>query len=448
MGSKLGTISMFASHSKISLPTPVALVGLGLSNRAVEKLLLQLGYRTDQICYFDDKLSDSVVSDPELLKQKGVRTLVVSPGYPLSKSWIAEMRQKGVELTSELAIAGSLLENEKLIGITGSLGKSTTTSLIGVGLQAAGIEVFVGGNLGIPLATYVSEVLAGQRKRATWLVLELSSFQLENLGSLKFDYSLFTYLCPNHLERYESLKHYYDTKATLADRTKHGVWANAQSADLKNYFSTSSRVQWADLKTQSLFSAHDWQRKKLVGTHNEENIYMVSLLLQELGFWNTKSKEALLNFKGLPHRMELVSDKGPVFINDSKATTMESVSSAVKSVFHESRFKDGGGALWVLLGGRDKKLPWGELQSLSTLEEASRLKFVFFGECRETAATLSRLPGLQLETLAATMKELRRRVEPRDWVLLSPGGTSLDEFKNFEDRGEHFSAWAKELWNL
>lgn len=433
------------------LPTPIALVGLGMSNRALEKLLLVSGFTPDSILHFDDKIADGVLNDPELLKERGVKTLIVSPGYPLAKEWIVSLRAEGVLVTSELAVAGSLLEDEKLIGITGSLGKSTTASLVGVGLEAAGKRVFVGGNLGFPLADYVLQVNQGTRARAEWVVLELSSFQLENLGALHFDCSLFTYFCSNHLERYSGLEEYYQTKASLLPRTKQRSFGNAQSRELVQYFKSYSldQIQWSDLKSQKLFTDNDWSKKSLVGTHNQENLSLVASLLNELGVWNDSVKNALLAYKGLPHRMELLATKGPFFINDSKATAMESVRSAVQSVLDEKRFQEGGGKLWVLLGGRDKKLPWNELSSLGGLAQSlgeARLGFMFFGECRATVASASGLKGLQADSLRKALELLRSQTQSQDWVLLSPGGTSLDEFINFEDRGRMFAQWVKDIW--
>jgi UDP-N-acetylmuramoylalanine--D-glutamate ligase len=262
-----------------------------------------------------------------------------------------------------------------------------------------------------------------------------------------------TYFCSNHLERYRDLEHYYDVKRIVFDRAE-TCFSNAASPELHNYLErhgllSSPKLREISLSTQSLLSRAEFDRKALVGEHNCENLAVAAAVLNECGVWSETVKEALLKFPGLAHRMERV-DLGagaPLFINDSKATALESVLTAVHSVLADPAFrKDPSRKLLCLFGGRDKKHPWEKLSELRS--DTQRLDVLFFGECAETAADRSGLVGRSFKTLRLAMEAARTQASSKDWVLLSPGGTSLDEFKNFEDRGRKFSEWARELWSL
>jgi len=434
-----------------TLASPVVLVGLGISNVSVRRLLEHVGTPSSEILSFDDKGSDGAISSPDELVRRGVRTLVVSPGYPLSKPWIADMRKRGVAVTSEIDYAARFLENEKVVAITGSLGKSTTTSLIGEGLRASGRPYFFGGNLGFPLADYVLGCLKGDRARADFVALELSSFQLECAENLPMYLSVISYFCSNHLERYDSLEHYYDTKRIVLDRVQERCFTNAASPELHGYLERRGLLKnpkVTEVKTpQSLLSRADFDHKALVGEHNCENIAVAAEVLNALGIWTPAVKQALLAFPGLAHRMERVEIGAgkPLFINDSKATALESVLTAIHSVLEDPAFKKvSNRKLVCLVGGRDKKHPWEKLQELQS--KAASLEMVFFGECADDAFRRSGLAGTSYKTLRAALEACRSHVSDESWVLLSPGGTSLDEFKNFEDRGRKFAEWARELW--
>jgi UDP-N-acetylmuramoylalanine--D-glutamate ligase len=171
----------------------------------------------------------------------------------------------------------------------------------------------------------------------------------------------------------------------------------------------------------------------LVGEHNLDNMSVAMTVVEKMQ-WPAKAQEAMRAFPGLAHRMENVGRfQNILFINDSKATTMDSVLQAFKSVQKQAR-----GHVHLLLGGRDKNLPWSQL---SVLKNVTNLQIHFFGEFGEGAKTQSQLPGSSEKTLQQCLATLKNTLQPQDIVLLSPGGTSLDEFKNFEDRGDFFKRW-------
>jgi UDP-N-acetylmuramoylalanine--D-glutamate ligase len=418
------------------LPLPIAIVGLGISGTAARDLLTIGGVPHDAILTFDEKapLAD-FRSGPDLLERGKPKTLVVSPGVPLSSSWVKSAIQQGIRISSELSLANRVLTTERVIAITGSVGKSTTTCLLRAALEKFSNAFFVGGNLGIPLASYAIEILEHKRLVAEWVVLELSSYQLENFPELRADFSVLTYLTSNHLERYPSKDDYFQTKWNLESHTKHCYILNKNGGELSAWVQQHKRPQvrwlWTD-RNSKLNSQYQLNDCQLLGSHNLDNIAMAAEVAW-LAEWPEAAYEGFRTFRGLPHRVEnLGLIKGVRIINDSKATTMESVKTAIASTL-ESISK--GQWLHLLLGGKDKNLPWKEL---SVLASRSNLKFYFFGECRGLAQTQTALSGDQFSGLLDAAEAAFLQAKAGDSILLSPGGTSLDQFNNFEERGDVF----------
>lgn len=426
-----------------NLKTPIAIVGMAKSGEAALNLLLSLGIPKQSILTFDIKLDSADYKDPQQLMENGQpKTLVVSPGVPLTAQWIQDAKRGGVKITSELTLASSCLKGEKIIGVTGSVGKSTTVSILGAGLQSFSSSYFVGGNLGIPFAQYALDVVTNKRPQADWIVLELSSYQLENCEYLQLDYSAITYFTSNHLERYESLEHYYETKWMIQSITKNKMLLNTEGGDLVPYFEKTKpngKVILVSVKDTGLekFKLNEAQ---LIGQHNQDNLALAATIAIEAG-WPYKAIDGMKAFQGLVHRLENVGTiKGIRFINDSKATAMDSVLIAATAAFDTLSEK---GRLFLLLGGRDKNLPWQDLQPLKSL---NGIEFIFFGECREIAQHKSLLPGPSFPTMKEALVFCFTQAKNDDTVLLSPGGTSLDEFKSFEDRGNYFKATIKKYF--
>ncbi|MGZ3768401.1 MAG: UDP-N-acetylmuramoyl-L-alanine--D-glutamate ligase [Bdellovibrio sp.] len=419
-----------------NLKTPIVIVGMGKSGEAAYRLLLNAGFKPDSIFTFDSKLNIAKFNDSDTLMNKvAPKTLVVSPGVPLSSLWIQKAKENGVQITSEISLACSCLTTERVIGVTGSVGKSTTVSLLEAGLKAFSPNSFVGGNLGTPFASYSADILEGKRNRADWVVLELSSYQLENCEHLNLDYSAITYFTSNHLERYENIEHYYRTKWHILSLTKNTMFLNSEGGDLVSYYKTNGPQQEQikiSSKKDNHLSTFKLENAELIGQHNQDNLALASSLALSAG-WPISAIEGMKSFKGLSHRLENVGTfKGIRFINDSKATAMDSVLIAASAAYETL---DVDGKLILLLGGRDKNLPWQELNSLKNF---SKTKFIFFGECREIAQNKSRLPGESFVHLEEALQDVFNQAKTHDTVLLSPGGTSLDEFKSFEDRGNFF----------
>jgi UDP-N-acetylmuramoylalanine--D-glutamate ligase len=421
---------------------PIAIVGLGLSGEAARRLLTRNGVRKEDLCVFDDRPGAGDYHDPaKLLEERQPATLVVSPGYPLAKEWIREFRERGGAVTSELALALYFLTNERLIGVTGSVGKSTTVSLLEAGFQRFSPDSFLGGNIGRPLADYVVDLQERKRKVAPWIVLELSSYQLENCGNLRCEYSAVTHLTPNHMERYASLEEYYAAKWELVKRTTKAVILNRHGGDLQKWAKgkrEEAEILWTDQNDEELDYLH-LHRARLLGSHNQDNLAVAAKLAREAG-WPPESFEGMKEFPGLPHRMENLGEVGGVrFVNDSKATTMESAKTAAFGLYDQMDRKK---QLVLLLGGKDKNLPWEELNELKKIQ---KLRPVFFGAVGERAKAGCGLDGPVFAKLGDAIAHLPEIARAGDTVLLSPGGTSWDEFKNFEERGKFFAERVKKL---
>ncbi len=412
---------------------PIAVVGLGIAGEAALDLLLSAGVSRSEIATFDDK-NPADFNDPDhLIRSFRPKTLVVSPGVALSKLWIQSFQNAGGIITSELSLACQVLTTERIIGITGSLGKSTVASLLESGLNSFSKCGFVGGNLGLPLSVYVKKILAGDT-RADWIVLELSSYNLENCVELHCDIGAITYLTPNHLERYQSLSHYYKTKWHLSEITSGPMILNSNGGDLSFFakgFSHPGGLVFTDQNDTEIKDLNP-NESQLLGAHNRDNFALACKIALKAG-WPTTSIQAMKSFAGLPHRVEnLGVHNGVLFVNDSKATTIKSVITAAGSLRASVN-----GCIHLLIGGKDKSLPWSELGVLSQL---SPIKFYFFGECRKTAHDVSALLGEEFLRLADAIDAAKKSAQSNDLILLSPGGTSLDEFKNFEERGSFFKS--------
>ncbi|MCK6597091.1 MAG: UDP-N-acetylmuramoyl-L-alanine--D-glutamate ligase [Bdellovibrionaceae bacterium] len=436
------------ANLKTQIQPPVGIIGLGKSGLSAKKLLSLVGYSSKEIVTFDNNPSGASSAntpdyscDQDFLSQSGVRSVIVSPGFPLEHTLIKSLREQGVKITSEINLASFFLKNENVIGITGSLGKSTTTSLIGAGLKAIDDKAFVGGNLGTPFCEYaINLVESSFKSRAQWLVLELSSYQLENMSELKLAIAAITYLTPNHLERYQNLEHYYETKWSIFNHGHAQAFLNKKGGDLFafankkisaiNNTRAEQEIIWADpndmkLKDFSLTEAN------ILGKHNQDNLALAAHILLATGL-NQNCIDAMKKFSGLSHRLEVIKKtKDILIVNDSKATTIDSVMTAVNSCLEERLYQ----RVLLLLGGKDKQLPW--LQLKSTLQNP-KVKVIYFGYSGLAIKSIVDIEGPYFNTLNTLLENIETLLQPKDILLFSPGGTSHDEFKNFEERGDFF----------
>lgn len=393
----------------------------------------------------------------ELLDSADV--LCLSGGVPLTLPIVAEAVKRGIPLSNDTQIFMEVVPC-KTIGITGSAGKTTTTTLVGqMARNVHGKKAYVGGNIGDPLINHVDRM-----DRDNIAVLEISSFQLDQM-TISPNVAAILNITPNHLDRHGSMESYTASKgrilefqskedAAILGRDDHGAWNLRNKVKGKLFtFSLNELEQGLDgtylhegllnLRDGNLYLPLILREKILLrGDHNVLNVLAACAIGYAAGFTLDAMLEAVAGFRGVPHRLELVRElRGVHWYNDSIATAPERSMAAIRS-FDEP--------IVLMLGGRDKNLPWDDLAQLI----ARRVDHVvLFGEAAEKIAeTLRRLGQDEQRFTISRAHHLRDAVlqaaevaEAGDVVLLSPGGTSFDEFKDFAERGERFRTWVQEL---
>lgn len=375
--------------------------------------------------------------------------VVVSPGVPLALPEIQEARRQGVPVMAEVELSARLLPPLPIVGITGTNGKSTTTALAGA-LLGRDRRVFVGGNLGTPLAELI---LSGRAVDA--VVLELSSYQLEGIERFRPTVAALLNITPDHLDRYRDVETYALAKARIFANQQPGDWAVANARDPRamalagsgrgdlatfGFGPPAPRAARAPEAGGALWLSagdlaperYEVRSRALRGRHNLENAMAAALCARLLGVPGREVQAGLAAFPGLPHRLELVRERGGVeWVNDSKATNVDSTAVGL-AAFPASRPH-----VVLILGGRGKRAPYAPLRALFQ----DRVKAVL--TIGEDAPALSRelagaAPIEPVETLAAAVARAAALTGSGDVVLLSPACASFDQFKSYEHRGETF----------
>lgn len=391
----------------------------------------------------------------ELLE--GCDVLCLSGGVPTTLPIVTEAARRGIELSNDTRI---FLEAApcKTLGITGSAGKTTTTSLVGEMARLHMAEsgkgrAYTGGNIGDPLLNYVDEMKPGDLA-----VLEISSFQLEQMDRSP-NIAAVLNITPNHLDRHGSMAAYTAAKQRILDfqsakdtavlgRDDAGAWGLREDVKGRLYTFSLRPLEeglsgaYLEDGLLSLRDGHAYvplllrEKVQLRGDHNVSNVLAAFTLGMAAGLTLNPMLEAAEDFRGVPHRLELVRERDGVrWYNDSIATAPER-SMADMRAFSEP--------IVLLLGGRDKDLPWGPLAEL-VRERAARV--VLFGEAAEKigkaldAAGVDQASVVRCEGLEEAVRKAADLARPGDVVLFSPGGTSFDAFKDFAERGERFREW-------
>jgi len=437
-----------------------AVLGFGLTGKAMIRFLLEKEKRNNLYIYNDDPVADP--DELHVFTARGVTALIgrdqfpclekmdqliLSPGFDGHQDRFKPIREKGIEIISEIEFASQRMRG-RVIGVTGTNGKSTTVSLIHHLLVSAGRDAKLAGNIGRPLVENLDEITA-----RTDVVLELSSFQLEEIIRFRPRIALLLNLTPDHLDRYPSMAEYAAAKLRIFANQLEEDAAIVNEDDpflLKNNsrFGRARRFGFSLKKAlpQGAFLADDEVRlrigdreerislsgNQLRGRHNLENILAAFLACRLAGVGADFLEKGLSSFRGLPHRMESVGRVGGVeFINDSKATNVDAVAKSVSGIDRD---------LVLILGGKDKG------GDFSTLIDPLRQKTVKILLIGKAAGTIER----QLHPLSAKLrrvKDLREAVivgyqslqsRGRGIVLLAPACASFDMFHNFEHRGDTF----------
>jgi UDP-N-acetylmuramoylalanine--D-glutamate ligase len=363
---------------------------------------------------------------------------VVSPGVALDDPFVERLRAAGVELLGDIELFARAAQ-APVIGITGSNGKSTVTTLVGEMAGAAGLNAGVGGNLGTPAL----DLLDPARQL---YVLELSSFQLETTDSLQCVSSTILNISPDHLDRHGSLDGYIAAKArvyngaqtAVTNRDDRATHTDAHRARRIVSFGLDAPMagHWGLVEhAGEHWLAHGAERLlpigelKIQGLHNAANALAALALAQAAGIPRPGQLNALRRFKGLPHRCEWVAESdGITWINDSKGTNVGATLAALQGL--------SGPLLW-LGGGQGKGQSFTALRT--PLRDKARAAILFGADAAQIEQDLSRaVPVVRVPDLSAAVAEARKLAQTGDRVLLSPACASLDQFKNYEERGQRF----------
>ncbi len=360
--------------------------------------------------------------EEETLAQ-GFDLVVKSPGVPGETSLITGARALGIPVWSEIELGARFLANP-ILGVTGTNGKTTTSELLGAIFRAAGRPVEVAGNVGRPLTA-----LVGALDDSTWIVCELSSFQLEDVELLRPRIAVLLNLEPDHLDRHGTFEWYVDAKLRIFE---------AQTEDdiaiVPRGFGpvpgAASRVE---------FGADDPlpAEPALPGEHNRENAAAASAAARAAGIPDEAIAAALVSFPGVPHRIELVRElHGVRYVNDSKATNAAAALRAVAAL-RDSR-------LHVILGGLGKNESYAPLAD--ALDSQDRA-YLIGDAASEIAAALEEagISFIQCGALAKALAAARASAHSGDVVLLSPACASFDQFRDFEERGDEFRRLVEQL---
>lgn len=391
-----------------------------------------------------------------------VDLIVVSPGVPLNTPCFEAAREANIPMMSEIDLACAQIQ-EPIIAITGTNGKTTTTSLIGEMLKEDGRKVFVGGNIGKPLIDYVTEGL-----KCDMIVLEISSFQLELTQKLLPTVAVFTNIEEDHLDRYGEMQNYVNAKKRLlkaCDRSS-TVVLNFDSPNVKRFKEESvGKLMWftkqdpmkvsgffaeefcgayLDAKNKRVVAKIDGQDEvydltqfRLFGEHNKENLLAAICAARSQGVSPLAIQKVIQGFKGVPHRLEFVRKKdGVFFFNDSKGTNVMSVQRSL-GAFHAN-------PIILIAGGKDKNSDYSPLTDL--VRDRCKV-LILLGEAKEK---MNRALGDFAETyLVGTFEEAillaYQKSRSGDIILLSPGCSSYDMFRNYEERGDYFKKLVTQL---
>ena len=430
-------------------------VGLAKSGVSAANLLHKLGANvtvTDE--KGEETLSDNVkklekgislkLNGHDSVNINGIDLTIISPGVPWDSPFLNKIREKGIRIMSEVEFAFQQLQ-APFIAITGTNGKTTTTTLTGEMLKRGGKKVFVGGNIGNPLC---EEVLNGGKSE---LVLsEISTFQMEGSETFKPYISAILNITPDHLDRHESMDEYIELKKrvfinqdendymilNLDDEITAGFSTEVRGK--KVFFSRLKEVEnGAFVREDKIIFKNDGREEtvcslkdlKLIGVHNIENTLASVAISGICGISGKIMRDVISEFKGIKHRMELVREiRGIRFINDSKGTNVGATVKSLQS-FNEP--------IILIAGGKDKGSDYLPLKGL--IEE--RVKFlILIGDAKKKIA--KNLNGfknrIEADTLENAVKEGYKRAKSGDIVLLSPACASFDMFRDYEDRGEQF----------
>jgi len=376
--------------------------------------------------------------------------IIPSPGVPADTPALCAARESGVTVWSEIELADRFLDG-LLIGITGSNGKTTTTSLIAHILKQAGVPTILAGNIGTPLISCVEET-----NDKTVTVVELSSFQLELIETFRPNISVFLNLTPDHLDRHKTFETYAAAKARIFENQWHSDYAvlNADDPATTQLVPSKPQVYWFSRKqrvtqgafvreSEIVFRREGEERRvmstqdiPLPGAHNLENVLAAVTAACLAGVQPEAIANAARSFAGVEHRIEFVAEIGGVrYYNDSKATNVDATLKALEAF---------PGRILVILGGKDKGSDYTALQK--SLRQRAILALLIGAAAEKIEKQIAGAVAIeQAGTLERALEISWHAARPGDIVLLAPACASFDQFQNYEHRGRVFKELVRQM---
>ena len=433
----------------------VLVVGLGKSGVASALFIKERGAR---VTVSDAKPEEQLRNEIPVLLDHGIavetgghgeRTfrgqdlIVVSPGVPVDAPLLVQARAVGEPVIGEIELAAQFLHGP-VAAITGSNGKTTTTSLAGEVLTGGGLPTLVGGNIGTPAISLVSHANPN-----TWIVLEVSSFQLETIATFRPHIAVILNVTPDHLDRHRTFQAYVDAKArifenqqstdfavlnkddttceALADRVRANLFWFSRKREVKQgAWVHDGRIWFRDSKSQEIMLVSEIPLK---GAHNVENVLAGVCIGLLAGAKPNEIRQAIRSFKAVEHRLEFVAKiQGVDYYNDSKATNVDATIKALES-FPAN--------IHLILGGKDKGSDYTVLNDLLR-QRVKRVYTIGAAAAKIESQIQNSAEITHAETLETAVQLASKNAKPNDVVLLAPACASFDQFENYEHRGRVF----------
>lgn len=396
------------------------------------------------ICWEEGKHTEELILNAD--------EVIKSPGIPNDAPMILKIKERNIPVISEIEFAGRYT-HAKMICITGSNGKTTTTSLIYHIFRSAGLNVGLAGNIGQSLALQVAE------KNYDYYIIELSSFQLDNMYNFRANIAILMNITPDHLDRYDhNMQNYIDAKfRIIQNQTKDDAfifWNDDPiiQRELKKYGIQAKLCPFSEIKengviaytednklyfTEPIAFNMEEEELALTGRHNLYNSMAAGISANIAGIKKQTIREALSDFKGVPHRLEKVKTvNGVEYINDSKATNVNSCWYALQSMTNPTI---------LILGGKDKGNDYNEIKDLVKEKCCGLIYMGLHNEKLHDFFDGMGLPVADVQSMKDAIDAARNMAKPGETVLLSPCCASFDLFKSYEDRGDQFKACVNAL---
>ena len=465
------------------MPTPKQLnpihivLGLGRSGIHAAKLLKSEG---KNVLVLENYSNKKLIDISKKLKSEGINvmlleeplhinnfapwigrisSIIVSPGIDWEHNALKELRNKNISMQGEIELAWERLSHIPSIGITGTNGKTTVTNMLNHILKLNNLNTDMGGNIGKALSKIALESKDKNYKKLNWLVLELSSYQIEGSSRLSTSIGIWTTFTPDHLERHKDIETYFKIKRSLLERSSIRIY-NSDDKYLSNKRKELPKGIWVGINKQSYYShppqywidptgyIHEDQIRlfhtsilNIPGKHNLQNLLLVTAAARAIGIDHSSIAKSINSFEAIPHRLEYLGKINKLhFYNDSKATNFDSSITGLQSV---------PSPIILLAGGKRKQgdcLAW-----IEQLKQSSNGIVLFGVSARDLKNTILRssykgeiIVKEDLENAVQASIYIARKTNSRS-ILLSPACASFDQYQNYEERGDHFKKIVKKF---